>query len=229
MDSSFHLLSKDFKERPALFRRVYAFNYCPEDYVHPSHWPQNLKTEWVHAVSNCSLAKKKLAFWLLQKQGVWGTFVDNFEKEPLWLALLEASQIQELFLYGGAALMHQRISQVVSREERQALEAQLGSHIYTFALKRASLMLGSLPSVLAEKEALQDLFEGVLHAACALFEACFSAADKALKMRFALKLPMSLEWDWDKSYSDDVALKAWQFLKRLLLREIDSDALSCFV
>ncbi len=222
-----HLLGY-LKEHPLFFGKVYTFNLCPATYAHVSHWPATLSRASMEAALESPRASQRLSHWLLEKESIAGTFVEDFSEAPRQLALLDASIIQRLFLYTGAALLHERIAHVVAREARQALESQLGADIYSFAVRRASLMIGQRPELPALAESGEDLFSDVLSVAQRCFEACFSGSEMAFKARFRLKLPAALEWQWGSVSTPETAAQAWAFLKRLLSREVDPDALSCF-
>lgn len=216
------------QEKPLLFGRVCFFNFWPAAYAHPSFWPDALSKSTLELLLKSSRGLGRLSDWLLEKNHIQDTFAQDFQKSCYRIALLEPGIVQQLFLKAGAGLCHERIGQVVQKEQRQAIEHQLGEGVYIFAIKQAPLMLGRRPRLPILENPTEDLLSDVLMAAQQCFQACFAGAEKALVERFRYKLPAAIDWDFASMKDPNLSETVWPFLRRLLNQDKSESTSICF-
>lgn len=205
-----------WQENPRLWTAIYHFNTALASYTHPSHWPERITSETIQTLLAHSRTEGHLSEWLLETHKLQGSFLSDFEDLKRRLPLLDAKILQKLFLYVGAALNHQKIIKVLSKNERQALKTQLGEDVYRFGIKEAPLMIGNQASWMPTDNPTQEIFESVLSSAIAVFEMIFSEAEYGIKKRIELKLPAALTWTWPQDIPKEQSDRAFQFVQRLL-------------
>jgi hypothetical protein len=215
-----------WEEKPSLWAAIYTFNIAPATYIHPSHWPAGLLSYSIEAILKDPKAEASLSQWILEEHKLKGEFLSDFEAEYRRIALLEPKTLQKLFLFMGTALNHERIAKILSKNERQILESQLGADAYRFGLKQAPLMIGPkapwMPIISNEK----PLFEIVLESALQAFQMVFAQAEYGIKKRIELKLPSALQWQWNPSVPDATIASAFRFTKRILTKISEPKALT---
>jgi len=217
----------DLREHhPDLFQMAYIFNCMPALYVHSSYWPTAFKKEHIRILLANRHTQAALSALVLEQAGIAGTFVEDFSC-PAWrLALFPPRIIQKLFLYVGAALCHERIRAVVEKDQQKALKTQLGEDIYHFAVKGAALVINPHIQLPAQED--QDLFSHILKTAQQALALHFAGAPLGLTVRFALKLPAALKWEWIKSNTHPSSAGASSLIQKILIRHIAPEVAPCF-
>lgn len=205
---------------PQSWSVIYTFNQKCATYAHPSHWPQNLKPQIIQKLINWPKSCYLLSEYLLQSLQAQGSYIEDFSTEIAHFALIDTTKLQKLFLYSGAGLWHERLSRILSKEKRQLLESQITKDVYEFALKKAPLTLGKKPPFLFFNTPTEDLYEDIIMASQRLFEGALYNTPYALRARIAFKLPAAIRWDWTTPVEDSTQTLSWNFLKRILLKEL---------
>ena len=123
-----------------LFPLVYAFNFRPSQYIHPS-WVEKLGlTALWPALSNCDRLGQRLSAYILAQTGLGESAELDFA--PSWrrIALIDGPTLRKSVRFMGITVYWKEISKVIDRERRSALTASIGDDAYRFALQRAKLL-----------------------------------------------------------------------------------------
>ena len=150
----------------------------------------------------------------------------DFTEPSTRLALLPPDVLSRLGKIAAAALLGERIALVVVKTQVEALKKTLGDDVYAYALKRGRWQAGALGGE-AKKLLPQDLplEDACLYLARVLLETqrrtwpedlqhLSGAAFSALDLPVVETVPAA---------SPDAARRYWHFLKKLILRELDSE------
>jgi len=138
------------------------------------------------------------------------------------LALLDGPALVRLVDLAGAGLLHARIGRVIERAEVRRLREALGTDVYGFAVRRASLLIGprwpSAPWV--EPEPTGDLLDLVRPAGLRCLESWLSGQPRPLAARVVLKLPSGLAIDTDREVPGSWRDRAGTVLERIARSEL---------
>lgn len=221
MALSSDLLINYWEENPTLWDAIYQFNTSVASYTHPSHWPEAIPAKTINELLAHDRTKNDLSQWLLETHKLQDSFLSDFENAKHRLSLLDAKVLQKIFLYIGSALNQHKISKILSKNEREMLESQLGRDVFRFAIKEAPLMLGHTSAWVILENDQSEIFESVLHAAMKIFEMIFAQAPYGVKKRIELKLPAALQWAWPTNVSEEDSNRAFQLIRRFLKKLFD--------
>lgn len=210
-----------------LFSRMYGFNYKLAEYVHPSHLVDDDGVkEVMERVKGIRRVEGKLSEYLLKRLGFEGIGYFGFEDPRLRLALMEPEVLMKLLMYAGAGYYSSKISKVIKKEKLLYLKEGLGEEIYFFATKRAALVRALAPSIDVEGEGSR---EDVFMAGKRVLEICLADEHSKILRRLELKFPAGMKWDFGISVREEEKTRAWQYLQRLLFKEIEPGLKRCFI
>lgn len=204
-------------DRCSLFTSIYTLNHRPQAYIHPSWLQEKLLVEIASSASPCPALQSSIAQAIQAQLPHKPKPYYDFEQVHERIALLDRPTLEKITLFAGASYYHEAAQKVVLRKELNALKQEIGEDTYFFALKRAPLYnrvrptLKKLPATLSR--------ENLEKAGKACLELCFHQDEKALTELLKLKFPAP--WKWSFGARDAGAQKsaAWNFLKRLILKE----------
>jgi hypothetical protein len=205
-------------DQPALWKRIYIFNWLLPEYVHASHLESWINPEIAQACAEDPKSYSLLCKGLLSHIGLLSAFDFDFQEPKKRLAFIEGSILEVLLLHVGAALLSQRIGQVIGKRDRLELEKKISPQVYAFALRRAPFLKELFPAL--ELPATKDLAGDIELTACRVLGAVFSNENDAFKRRFALCFSNRYTFDFSKKISPELSQKCWNFIHRILVKEV---------
>ena len=189
-----------------------------------------VEAAWLPAVERLlesPRARAKLAGPVLDRLGVDPREEVDFGDSRRWLALLDGSALVRLVDLAGAALLHAQIGRVIERAGVRRLREALGAEVYSFAVRRAPLLIGprSPAAPWVEPELTGDLLDQVRPAGLRCLESWLSGQPRPLAARVVLKLPSDLAIDADREVPGSWRDRAGTVLERIARSEL-AEALS---
>lgn len=140
------LLSKS----PKIYSQLYAFNYTPASYLHPTRRAQFFDGVLPAVTWEEPRVWEKLSVAMLQQLGLSEQPCMEFP-HPKWaLVLLPVNRQQRLAQHIGAIVLGARIRSSLAREQVLKWKEQLGHEAFQFVMNSARL----LPSIRIEDDAL---------------------------------------------------------------------------
>lgn len=246
---------KQLLDHPAhLFEQVWRFNVEPASYADRSHLKKlGLQEPAIAQLKSTRGGLRLLSKLLLEKTGLINQAALEFSKAPQRLALLDQETLFQLMAYAGSAIYSAQMALVLSREERAQLIEQVGEGPYQFGVQRSAFpggenhfleFINSFAPSTAANRPNPVLVTQIFEAGQRCIEICLAGEPHALTERFILKFPSV---DEGGAYSPDLRQqirsprfhfpirvgqedkeKIWQFLYRLLIREISPGLKLCF-
>lgn len=168
-----------------LFRRLYQFNYCPAEYLHPSQRIRFVPHEHAHRLWEAPRARATLSIMILRQLKLSGRV--RFDPTlPQWpLLLLDSQRLVRLSRYVAAAVLGPQVRKSVAREDVLRWKRTLTPELYKFSMTVANLLpTPSGEPVLAHGHPIEDLGLGWIDSA-------LSGVPNELVLRTRLKYPAS--------------------------------------
>jgi len=164
----------------------------------------------------------KLADPVLDRLGVDPHEEVDFGDPARRLALLDGPALVRLADLAGAALLHAQIGRVIDRDGVRRLREALGAEVYSFAVRRAPLLIGprSPAAPWVEPELTGDLLDRVRPAGLRCLESWLSGQPRPLAARVVLKLPSDLAIDADREVPGSWRDRASTVLERIARSEL---------
>ncbi len=222
-------IKSSIKREDNLFAQIYAFNQLISQYVEESHlfaFPDLLK--YWESLKKITRVQKKLSNLLLKYFKLENKSFYNFEDPRLRIALLDAKTLKNLLLYAGAVLYSERISKIIMKNDLLSLKESIGDDLYFFASKKASLLIGFAPKVDLSKNSEGILKKDLFEAGKECLQMCLAQEDTRLTERLILKFPKEITWNFNSPASEEQKTKAWNFLYKILVKEVNSEVKQCF-
>lgn len=171
-------------ERPWLFEQLYAFNYRPADYLHPSRRPA-AASAWNDSLWDTPRARIALSEFLLREHALADRPCVDLDRAEAPLALLDASRLPQLALTFGALVLAPLARRSLARADVLAWRERLTPQAHDFAMRSAGLLplAGLLPADPPDDAPLDIGFDWL---AASLEQAPFELRERAL-----MKLPAS--------------------------------------
>lgn len=212
-----------------LFAQIYDFNQLISKYIEQSHIVQfpNVANYW-EIFKKIGRIQKKLSNLLLKYFKLENKTFYSFEDPRLRIALLDVKTLNDLLLYAGAVLYSDKINKIILKKDLLSLKESIGEDIYFFATKKASLLIGFAPKMnLVTEKAIDNktLFEGGKEC----LQMCLAQEDQGLTERLILKFPKSVSWNFNSPVSEEQKTKAWNFLYKILIKEVNPEVKRCFI
>ncbi len=209
------LLRNLSRDNPAFLKRVIEFNLLPLLYATDEALERIIPELNARCALGWGAGTRAFSRLLLKRMKIKELFLE-FDRPFKRAALLDAGEILRLILLMGAVMHRERIAAAIGRRQVEALKRELGEEVYTFALKRAPLVAGSLPRGIAPET--ENLAEDVKTAGTRCFSLCFCGEPEALRKRLELKLPGWFEKLEEAPQKDrDAAIR---LLERLMRYEV---------
>lgn len=211
-----------------LFLTIYRFNEMISEYVEKSHVSiPYLANQWDYLVSLERL-QKKLSRLLLKHFNLENQPFYQFEDPRLRIALLDRSTLDNLLIHAGAVIYSERISKLVMKKDVLALKESIGDDMYFFAAKKASLLTGFAPRVMLPEESTPITKDALFEAGKQCLQMSLVHEDERLLKRLVLKFPKEIQWDFLSLVAEEQKTKAWNYLYRILVKEVKPDIQVCF-
>lgn len=212
-----------------LFAQIYNFNQLISKYIEPTHvvdFP-NLAKYW-DGFKKIKRVQKNLSALLLKYFNLENKTFYGFEDPRLRIALLDVHTLNNLLLYTGAVLYSERISKIILKKDLLLLKESIGEEIYFFATKKASLLIGFAPKInLITDTPISK--ETLLEAGKETLQICLAQEDPGLTKRLILKFPKNISWNFEVPVSEEQKTKAWNFLYKILIKEVNPEVKRCFI
>ena len=169
-------------ERPWLFELLYAFNYCPADYVHPTRRPATA-SPGSEVLWSQLRARPALSELLLRELALHDRPCVDVRCVQLPLALFDSARLAGLAMALGAVVLAPRIRASIARDAVLAWKQRLTPRAYDFAMQAAPLLplAGLLPQDPNDACAIEIGYDWIA--------ASLDDAPHELRQRALLKLP----------------------------------------
>lgn len=214
--------------KDGLFLAIYKFNQRISEYVHKSHISSlPFINQYWDNLKSISRIQSKLSQLLLNYFNLFDRPFYQFEEPRLRIALLESKILNSLLIYAGAIIYSESISKLVAKKDVLALKESIGENLYFFVSKKASLLTGFAPKIPLSQDisiTRQVLFE----AGKQCLQMCLANEDENLLNRLILKFPSEINWDFQTPILEEQKTKAWNFLYKILIKEVQPEAQVCF-
>lgn len=217
------------KREDKLFLTIYRFNEMISEYVEQSHVMKvpGLGEQWMKLMG-VGRIQEKLSRLLVKYFDLENRPFYGFEDPRLRVALLDNSTLYELLISAGAVIYSERISKVVMKKDVLALKESIGEDMYFFASKKASLLTGFAPRVELPGEENAITKQALFEAGRQCLQMCLAQEDDRLLKRLVLKFPSDIKWDFEAGVMEEQKTKAWNYLYRILIKEVKPDIQVCF-
>lgn len=168
---------------PLLARRLYKFNFCPAEYVHPSRRSSFDGGKLHGRVWDTTRARAALSLHILQCLGIEDKACFDLSFPEWTLLLLEPAQLARLQRHLAAVIFNSLIRHSVLHDDVVMWRARLGVDAYKFALNGFNL----LPkSILVQTDCEVSQLEAI---SSGFIEAAMASAPGPMQSRAVLKLP----------------------------------------
>ena len=173
-----------------------SFNYSPADYIDTS-WVQSFdRGDMIAALIASDVGKPWASKAILLNAQLSKSPDFDFDNPLKILALQPRNSLAQIIFHAGIILNCQFFRSVIRRQERKALEACLGEKPYRYAIKKAPLMGGALPTIFACPFSVNwgepdELKKHVFRSGMRLLGAVLSEQPEGYKKRLLFKFPMA--------------------------------------
>lgn len=172
---------------PVIFSQLYAFNYTPASYLHPSRRPQFFNGALPDITWEDPRVWEKLSVLMLQQLELNDQVCMEFP-HPKWsLALLPSSRMRRMAQHIGAIVLGARIRSSLAREQVLKWKEQLGHETFQFVMNSARL----LPSIRIDDAAFDT--NNVEQIGYDLICTSFIEAPTQMRQLVLLKMPVQTQ------------------------------------
>lgn len=214
------------KREDSLFLLIYKFNNAIAGYVDWSHLPELSQLEPIINASSKGL--NDFSVYLKSRFRFQDDVYGEFHEPRLRLALMESQTLDRLVVYAGAALYSEKVNKVIMKEKLEALKSAIGEDAYFFVTKRATLLSTLMPRVPLNDGVQIPSKDDVYKAGKHCLEICLSGESEAIVERLRLKFPKTMSLDFAQDVSPEQRMKAWNYLFRILVKEVKPEVGLCF-
>ncbi|OIO58863.1 MAG: hypothetical protein COZ46_03465 [Verrucomicrobia bacterium CG_4_10_14_3_um_filter_43_23] len=210
-----------------LFRLIYQFDTGLADYINKEQLKGAIKDSLPGDLFSTPRLQKKISAYLINQLKLKSCFY-SFKEPRLRIALLPEAILEQVLLYAGAAFYSDTIKHIVLKKKLTELQASIGEKVYIFATKKAPLLSQLVPHISVDKSPAHLDKDQLINAGKACIEACFAKEPEALTQRFKLKFPPSVHFNFNQEISPELKTQCWNFLQRLIIKELAPEWKSCF-
>lgn len=212
-----------------LFNSIYRFNEMISEYVEKSHilTIPFLANQWEDFVPIRRI-RERLSRFLLKHFNLENQPFYGFEDPRLRIALLEGETLNKLLIHAGAIIYSERMSKLIMKKDVTALKESIGEDMYFFASKKASLLTGYAPRINLPENTTIITKEALFEVGQQCLQMCLANEDERLLKRLILKFPKEIKWDFQSTDAEEQKTKAWNYLYRILTKEVKPDIQTCF-
>lgn len=183
------------RAQPVLFQLMYAFNYRPAEYLHPSR-RAGFAVPASDALWSDRRARNWLSEWILRRLGLLERPCFDLSAAVPAVALLDAARTQALARCVGAVVMREHVRRGLSREDVQRWKARITPEVYRFVMTSARLLPLPATRLSGDEPAKDEPAPDELDVESIGFgwiDACFADAPEAISARARLKCPVEFE------------------------------------
>ncbi|MCY4329789.1 MAG: SctK family type III secretion system sorting platform protein [Endozoicomonadaceae bacterium] len=171
-----------------------TFNYAPVEYIDPSWFETFERGDMIAAIIESSTGKQWASQAILQATSLQESADFDFENPLKSIALQSKNALIQIIFHAGIVANYPFLKSVIRGKERKALETCLGEKAYHFALKKAPLIAGKLPSVFdctftVDWNAPDEIKKHVFRSGIRLLGAVFAKEPEAYKKRLLFNFP----------------------------------------
>jgi len=227
MSASGHWYVSQAKSNPDLFRVIFDFNRRPQHWLHPEVVDQLPEAKVVQALSQSSYGHSHLASWLTRvfeleaSEAVW-----DFQETRRRLTLLSPATLSQLACFTGAALSWPRLAAIIGKQQIQSLKATLGERAHAFALRRARMIVPENETILPTQGI--NLTDHVLNLGWQMVIHAAYDEEKAIRKRFALKLPLAVQEKAHGATAPELRDRAWSRVRQISREVLTQGEMKCF-
>lgn len=167
---------------PSLAVKLYKFNFCPADYLHPTRRSQFDGGLLNARVWETQRARSSLSAHILKELCVDDRACFDLNHAEWPLILLDVDRLARLQRFIGAFIFSEQVRHSVLHDEVMQWRARLGADAYKFAMNGTRL-LPKLEWTEMERDAA--LLESI---SCGWIQAAMSTAIEPLRLRASLKI-----------------------------------------
>jgi len=168
------------------FRRLYAFNYRPADYVHATRRPLFADGQIAEAIWSEERARNHLSTYILREMELEQKPCLDVARWEWKLVLLDGERLTRLARHIGGALLGPYARRSVVREEVLRWRERLTEEVYQFVVTSASLLR------VVESTEQMDPTLPVETIGYGWIQACLASAPIELQARAQLKFPVDV-------------------------------------
>jgi YOP protein translocation protein YscK len=205
-----------------LAQRLYEFNVLPARNAHPSFLTRFVADRAVLNALRTIDAPMRILSERLRADPLPPPCWD-FSDSRLQLAAMPQSALERLLAYVGSAICRNRIAHEIGGRSIRELDERFGCDLYSFAVKRAPIIVGRKEPLPYPVEAA-GLAESILATGRRTFEACFRDAPDGFLARFELLFPSDWKWEWRRTVEQSTTDAAWRLIIRIATREVDQNS-----
>lgn len=215
------------KANPDLFRGVYDFNCRPQFWLNSAVVEDLPHAIVVRALAGAAHGGRHLSAWLHKTLGldaqeaVW-----DFQEPRRRLALLSPESLQRLARFAGSALCWPRLSSIIGRAEIQEIKAAIGEDAYSFALRRARLLVAQNEALVPQ--AGEPLVPQVIEAGWNLLATAASDDAGSVQQRLMLKLPPAVAKKTVRPVDPELRTRAWSLIRKISPAVFTEGEFKCF-
>lgn len=203
---------------------LYTFNVLPARYIHPDRCKElALDFDLIKGMGTSFRVQKSLSRIILAETGLLDDYCFGLPG-PFLCALLESTELEDLALLAGAALHARQIGRIIHKKELERVKEAIGERAYTFALKKAPLLIGEAGLALSGKTGFDNPADVLVRSGVDCLRACFYEAPPSLTLRMALKFSNGLHSHWKETqtleYTDGQSKGAAVVIRKILSKEM---------
>lgn len=217
------------KRRDLLFTQIFDFNNIPSKYIHSSFLTAipSLSDVW-NNVKGVTRIQKRISKILLAHFNLKDKFFYDFQDLRTRLGLVDSENLNKLILFAGAVIYADKIKKIVLKKQLDEMRTSIGEEALFFATKRASLITPLIPKITPKEKISVPMREDLEEVGRLCLERCLAGEDGALLERLKLKFPATITWNFNTKPLEEEKTKSWNFLYRILVKEIAPKWKNCF-
>jgi hypothetical protein len=218
-----------YKGTHPLSKAIIDFNFDISAYIHKTRMPDTIPSNWLDTFQKSARGKHRLNTLLRTHYGLQSEYCFDFEATDKRLLLLTADIINRLMLVAGVAYYSDTMALLIEKSKIQALKTAIGEDLYVFALKKVPILFKNRPAIeLPDLFVSMDMLATIISVGKELIESIVSGKSIALIKRFELKFSHDNTWNLTRSVTPQLYTQIWNFLKKLLVCEINPALKVCF-
>lgn len=215
------------KANPDLFRVIYDFNCRPQFWLHAAVMESLPHSGIVRALAGATHGGGHLSAWLSKTLGLAPLEAEwDFQETRRRLALLGPASLERLACFAGAALCWPQLSAIIGRAQIQEIKIALGEEAYSFALRRARMLVPQQESLVSA--ASESLVDHVISTGWNLLATAASDDADSVQQRFMLKLPPAVAEKTVRPVEATLRARAWGLIRKISPAALTEGESKCF-
>ncbi len=215
------------KVNPDLFRVIYDFNCRPQFWLHSTLMEGLPQSGVVRALAGATHGSGHLSCWLSKTLGLDPGEVEwDFQEPRRRLTLLGPASLARLACFAGAALCWRQLSAIIGRVQIQEVKTALGEDAYSFALRRARLLVSQNDAAISV--AGEPLVDHAINMGWNLLATAASDDADCVQQRFMLKLPPAIAKKTVRPVETELRARAWGLIRKITPAALSEGESKCF-